>query len=263
MRLLIRLRCTEDGPYEMQYHYHLQGFIYKLLEGSKYHYVHDKDGYKFFCFSNVFPAYDLKAGDVRTLIISSPDNEFISYLHEVLNKPWNLDVKIGSMKFKIDDVDKLDIKLPSNSPFTLITGTPITIRIPRQKYKPYGVEPKGNYEYVYWRSDHPIDLFVSQIENNLTKKYTEYFGLDNENNAAVCNEGGTEIPRLFLFQKFKFKKQISTRVLMKGFDQVVIGTVWEFGFHVDTNRDMIQFALDAGLGERNSMGFGFMNLIIN
>ncbi len=258
MRLLVRLRCTEDGPYEMQYHYHLQGFIYRLLEGSKYHYVHDKEGYKFFCFSNVFPAYDLKAGDVRTLIISSPDSEFIEYLKGVLNKPWNVDVKVGSMKFKIDGVDKLDVRLPANSPFTLITGTPITIRIPREKYKTYGAEPKGSYEYVYWRSDQPIDLFVSQIENNLTKKYAEYFRLGNGNNVTERSE--REIPRLFLFQKFKFKKQISTRVLMKGFDQVVIGTVWEFEFNVDANRDMIQFALDAGLGERNSMGFGFMNL---
>ncbi|MEM3192943.1 MAG: CRISPR-associated endoribonuclease Cas6 [Candidatus Parvarchaeota archaeon] len=40
----------------------------------------------------------------------------------------------------------------------------------------------------------------------------------------------------------------------------MIGTVWEFGFEADVNRDMIQFALDVGLGERNSLGFGFMNL---
>ncbi len=64
-----------------------------------------------------------------------------------------------------------------------------------------------------------------------------------------------------LFHIFKFKKQISTRVFMKGFDQVVIGTLWEFSFDQHVNKDMIQFALDAGLGERNSLGFGFMNLL--
>lgn len=48
MRLLVRLRCAEGGPYEMQYHYHLQGFIYGLLKGSKYDHVHDREGYKFF-----------------------------------------------------------------------------------------------------------------------------------------------------------------------------------------------------------------------
>jgi CRISPR-associated endoribonuclease Cas6 len=48
---------------------------------------------------------------------------------------------------------------------------------------------------------------------------------------------------------------------MKGFDQVVIGTVWEFGFNAAVDKDIIQFALGSGLGERNSLGFGFMNLL--
>ena len=73
MRLLIKLLCAESSRYEMQYHYHLQGFIYNLLKGSKYDYMHDKEGYKFFCFSNIFPATEyLEKNDLRTLIISSP-----------------------------------------------------------------------------------------------------------------------------------------------------------------------------------------------
>lgn len=238
----------------MQYHYHLQGFIYRLLEGSKYHYIHDKEGYKFFCFSNVFPAKDLVKGDLRTLIISSPSGEFISYVHDALRK-CNAEVAIGSMKFAIEYVEKLDAKLPRGR-FTIITGTPIIIRIPREKYRAYGVEPKGQYDYVYWRSDHPLDLFVFQVESNLAKKYAEYFGLDG----AAGHKGHTEMPHLSLLQKFKFKKQVSTRVSMKGFDHVVIGTVWEFEFDVGANIDMIRFALDSGLGERNSLGFGFMNV---
>ena len=113
----------------MQYHYHLQGFIYSLLKGSKYHSSHDKEGYKFFCFSNMFPARNLKRNDLCTLIISSPNSEFISYLYEKL-EIWNREIKIGSMKFKIDYVDKLEPRIPSNSLFTLITGTPIIFKIP-------------------------------------------------------------------------------------------------------------------------------------
>lgn len=244
----------------MQYHYHLQGFVYSLLEGSRYHYVHDKEGFKFFCFSNIFPAYDLVKNDLRTLIISSPSSEFISYVNDILQK-WNAGVAIGNMKFKIEHTEKLDTKLPAG-PFTLITGTPIVIRIPREMYKAYGIEPKGQYDSVYWRSDHPIDLFVSQIESNLAKKYAEYFNLGNNGGKPAGRENEKWFP-LSLFQKFKFKKQVSTRVPMKGFDQVVIGTVWEFGFSADANKDMIQFALDTGLGERNSMGFGFINLKID
>jgi CRISPR-associated endoribonuclease Cas6 len=256
VRLLIRLRCTEDGPYEMQYHYHLQGFIYRLLEGSKYHYVHDKEGYKFFCFSNVFPAAALRTGDYRTLIVSSPDDEFISYLYGLLNKPWNVDVKVGSMKFKIDSIEKLSPRIPDGS-VDLITGTPIIIRIPKEKYQMYDIHPDKEYDYVFWRKDHSLELFVSQLRSNLLKKYEDYqqarnYGKNNEPN-------GQDIS---LFQRFKFKKQISTKVLMKGYEQTVIGTVWEFGFHPsgEMERKLVQFALDAGLGERNSLGFGFLNI---
>lgn len=255
MRLLIRLRCTEDGQYEMQYHYHLQGFIYKLLEGSKYHYVHDKDGYKFFCFSNIFPAYDLRVGESRTLIVSSPNGEFIEYLKSILSKPWNQQVTVGKMKFSVEHVDEMTIRLPDAAPYSLITGTPIVVRIPKEKYLMHGIAPRHNYEYLYWRSEYPLELFTSRIESNLINKYRQY-----------CNENGLTSPRDIhnsMFQKFKFKKQISTRVFMKDSEQIIIGTVWEFFFEGWEDKALVQFALDTGLGERNSLGFGFMNLARN
>jgi CRISPR-associated endoribonuclease Cas6 len=245
----------------MQYHYHLQGFIYSLLKHSIYESIHDKEGFKFFSFSNIFPAKNLQKGDIRTLIISSPDGEFISYLDKVLRQVWNTsEIKIGCMKFRIDYIDKLVQKVPNGLPVTLITGTPIIVRIPSEKYIKYGIEPKREYGYIYWRSGHPIDLFISQVQNNLLKKYTEYCALMNivEDEHLASSRQQTTFS---LFQKLKFKKQISTRVLMKDFSQVIIGTVWEFVFSPPFNSDLIQFALDAGLGERNSMGFGFVNLI--
>ena len=68
MRLLIRLLCSEN---------------------SKYHDLHDKEGYKLFCFSNIFPAYDLKQGDLHTLIISSPDS-FVKYLSTMASEAQRL-----------------------------------------------------------------------------------------------------------------------------------------------------------------------------
>jgi CRISPR/Cas system endoribonuclease Cas6 (RAMP superfamily) len=54
-------------------------------------------------------------------------------------------------------------------------------------------------------------------------------------------------------------KQVSTR-LRFGENQkaILVGTTWEFFFE---GNPIIQFALDAGLGELCSMGFGFMNLL--
>lgn len=265
MRLLLRLKCSESTSYEMEYHYHLQGFIYSLLKNSKYDYIHNKDGYKFFCFSNIFPAKSLELNDLRTLLISSPHSDFILYLYEELHKQWNRSITIAHMKFSIDSIDKFLVKIPNNTHITLITGTPIIVRIPRDKYRVYGIEQGNNYDYIYWRNDHPIYLFISQVGNNLLKKYIEYSKYSDDRysiEALDIQKSVRSIP-LSIFQKFKFKKQVSTRLYMKGFHQVVIGTVWEFGFGLNFDRNLIQFILDSGLGERNSLGFGFMNLLSN
>jgi CRISPR-associated endoribonuclease Cas6 len=234
----------------LQYHCHLQGFIYNLLKGSIYDQLHDSEGSKFFSFSNIFPFNDIRQNDIRNLIIASPDEQFIRYLYDILQVRRAREISIGNMKFKINFLQELYRRIPDSNSFNLITGTPIIIRIPREKYKQYGYE--SIYEnFTYWKNEHPIDVFITQLTNNLLKKYTQYH---------------TQIHDLFesyegikVFDTFKFKKQISTRVFMKGFEQAVIGTLWEFGFN-NTNKDLVQFALDAGLGERNSLGFGFMNL---
>ncbi len=245
MRVLVKLQSTKQQPYQMEYHYPLQGFIYSLLRSSKFEQVHDKEGYKFFCFSNIFPANDLKKGDTRHLLISSPDPDFIKHVYSKLHEKMRHreKVSVGSMEF---DIKKLEIlRISFKVPFTIITGTPIVVRVPREKYEKFDVKTKYPYEYLYWRQEHPLEMFVEQLEDNLRKKYAEFTGLD----------AGSEP----IIQRFMFKKQVSTRVLMKGQEQVVIGSVWEFWFGDSSRKELIEFGLDTGFGERNSMGFGFMN----
>ncbi len=242
-RLLIKMRSKQSSAYEMEYNYHIQGLIYRLLRGSIYD-GHDNQGYKFFCFSNIFPFNDLRKNDLRNLIVSSPNSEFISYLYQQLG--YDNDIDIGNMRFKVDYCDRLNVTIPShNQSFSLITGTPIITRIRKQKYE--GIEQLKSYEYVYWRMDHPIDLFITQLEDNLIKKYNDYFG--------------SNIERQPIFERCKFMKQVSTRLRMGANhckQATLIGTTWEFFF--EEANPLIQFALDAGLGELGSMGFGFMNL---
>jgi CRISPR-associated endoribonuclease Cas6 len=244
----------------MQYHYHLQGYIYNLLKGSKYDYVHDREGYKFFCFSNIFPASDLAKDDTRTLLISSPDSGLIDYLHGVLQKPWNQYAMIGKMKFKMESVEEFAVSPPENYLISVITGTPIIIRISRETMQKNGIEAKGKYPYIYWRNNYPVGIFINHLTNNLLNKYAEFSRSDESKGFTLLDEQLENKP---IFDQFVFKKQISTRVFLKGFEQVVIGTVWQFRFSPSTDRDLIHFAMDAGLGERNSLGFGFMNLLSN
>lgn len=115
------------------------------------------------------------------------------------------EIKIGTMKFKIDSLEKLSVKLPDTTPFSLITGTPIIVRIPREKYKE-GDFDQMKYDYVYWRTEHPIDIFISQLENNLSKKYAQYHQLTNR----IANFRSKDMPEIsHLFHSLKTTLELS------------------------------------------------------
>ncbi len=245
MRVLVRLESAKAQPYQMEYHYHLQGFIYGLLRDSIFDHVHDKEGYKFFCFSNIFPASVLKHGNIRHLLISSPDRDFVRHISSRLQekKRSGEKVSVGSMEFNVKKVETLQISL--KVPFTLITGTPIVVRVPREKYEKFDVKTRYPYEYLYWRQEHPLEMFVDQLEDNLRKKYVEFIGKDAGNEPII--------------QKLKFKKQVATKLYIRGSQQTVIGSLWEFSFTDSVQEHLIQFGYDVGFGERNPLGFGFLN----
>ena len=256
MRLIIKLRSMKNCIYDTQYYYHLQSFIYSIIKGSKFNYIHDQKNFKFFCFSNIFPVGDFKIDDARTLIISSPNNNFIDYLYDVFKDKiiTKDEIQINFMKFKIQNVKKLELN--ANNSSLLITNTPVIVRIPKVKYLKYNIIPSVDYDYIYWKSEYPIDLFLSQIEKNIIKKYQEYSKL----NLDYKREKNNIYESINFFQQFTFKKQISTRIKIREFEQIIIGTLWEFVFNPNLDKELINFILDVGLGERNSLGFGFVNL---
>lgn len=248
-RLLIKLQATHDSRYETEYHKDVQGLIYSLLRESAYD-SHDKQGYKFFTFSNIFPFSNIRKNDRRNLIISSPNNDFVSYVKEQLE--YFQDIRIGQMRFKVDRCNKLDIKLPRDDSFGLITGTPIITRIHQYRYEEVDASDLvGKYKSIYWRRNHPVDLFINQLEDNLVKKYNEY-----HHRVDDC-EPQEKSP---LFYNYKFLKQIATMISTGPNSQkaTVIGTNWLF--MLNGASELARFALDTGLGELNSLGFGFMNI---
>ena len=248
-RLLIKLCAKNDCRYETWYHKDLQGLIYSMLRGSDYD-NHNKQGYKFFTFSNIFPFSDIKKNDRRNLIVSSPNDNFVSYIKEQLE--YLQDIRIGQMRFKVDYCSKLAITLPGDGTISIITGTPIITRIHRYRYEEAG-EPElaAKYESIYWRSSHPVDLFITQLEDNLVKKYNEYHHRLEDSDPEE---------KIQVFYSFKFLKQVATKV-SAGIDMqkaTVIGTNWLF--LLNGSSELARFALDTGLGELNSLGFGFMNV---
>jgi CRISPR-associated endoribonuclease Cas6 len=243
MRLLVSLQTLENCAYDLKYHHKLQGFLYRLMEGTTYQGLHDHKGYKFFCFSNLFPPRDARTGETRRLIIASPNSNLIKVLEDRLAKVD--EAHIGDGAFRIIEMRELNPRVKEGC--VLATGTPIVVRIPKERYVEYGIVPEKPYTYVYWRKQHSFAAFVKQLEDNLKKKYKEYH-----------EDEPTSEP---VFEQFVFEKQVCNHIIIDGREVKVFGSNWEFAFNYlsKEQQKILQFGLDCGFGELNSMGFGFMN----
>ena len=231
------------------YHHKLQGFIYGLLRDSGFGTLHDKEGYKFFCFSNIFPIGDMEEGEISKLLVASPNEELIASLKVSLQdfSAGKRRINIGEMSFEVVNIKKLEIELKSRD-LRVITATPVIIRIPERNYDSYGIpEEERKPRYVYWRPKYSFEAFLKQLSENLIKKFNEFYG--------------TEIEDYDLFEQFMFRRATATKVVINGKEYVMVGSMWEFVWSImdETQRRVIEFGLDAGFGERGSLGFGFVN----
>lgn len=250
MRLLIRMKSTKDCAYEMKYHAKMQGFFYNLLRDAGIDSLHDKKGYKFFCFSNIYPIAAMNPGDSRNLLFSSPDERIIKGIHAELQKlkEKNLPINIGDLQFFIADMLLVRPNLSNSA--KIITATPITIRIPERNYDAYAISPEQRKKnYVYWRPSIDFSAFVKQLNENLFKKYNEYYG--------------TKIDEFPVFEQYRYKKPTANPIIEDGREYVVAGSIWEFSFSYvsQEQRKLLEFGIECGFGERNSLGFGFVNIV--
>jgi len=173
----------------------------------------------------------------------------IASLQDEVKRIIGEEIKIGDMTFRLQGLRMAETNVPGSfEEFMLGSGTPIIVRIPRHRLEEYAITPTRDYDYIYWRKEHTLTPFIKQLEENLLKKYDEYSGTETD---------GTPI-----FEKVRFMKQVAVPLRIGVTETTVIGTLWEFYLRAfdDRKREMLQFGLDAGFGEMNSLGFGFMNL---
>jgi CRISPR-associated endoribonuclease Cas6 len=233
------------------YHHKLQGSIYGLLRDSGFGMVHDKEGYKFFSFSNIFPIKDMEEGDILNLIIASPNKDLVASLEGVFQK-FAVDQKrmnVGEMSFEVKNCKKLEMRLTRGA-LRVLTATPVIIRIPERNYERYGIpEEERKPRYVYWRPKYSFEAFLKQLSENLIKKFNEFHGIKVEDYE--------------LFEQFIFRRPTATKVIIDGREYVLVGSMWEFiwSYMDEMQRRVIEFGLDVGFGERSSLGFGFVNKV--
>lgn len=243
MRCLVNLTAMQKQVYSPSYHVKLQGAMYDILSDAGYGFVHRERPFKFVTFSNVFPPEDMEAGDNRTWLLASPNEELITAVARTIADRHVLEV--GDRRYRIRGTSTFEITPDETG--GMETATPVIVRIPAGRCDQYGIKNEANYDDVYWRLDHPEDAFVQEVERNLAAKYRAYYD-------AVP-------PDRPYFTDLRPQKEVAIPLQYDETTVQTIGTTWEFDYQCRTRQmyRLIKLAYSAGVGELNTTGFGFVN----
>ena len=229
---MIKFESKEHVNYSDIDKYTIQGFIYSILkEDSSFSTLHDTLGFKFFNFSNIFPVSDFEKDSLKKIIISSPNKDLIKCLYNNLKSKNTFYLKNHKMELlKV-------VILKNKKCLKFISATPIVL-----------FEDNINNKYFSFKQNADFDFFFERLKDNAIKKYNAFYGEDFylESN---------------LFTNFEFAREVSIRIT-KGKNQfIIIGSLWknlEFELTKE-NKNFYKFIFENGLGEKNSLGFGFLN----
>ncbi|ASJ09413.1 CRISPR-associated endoribonuclease Cas6 [Thermococcus siculi] len=235
MRIKLSLQPT-DGEFNQPNKHAVQGFIYNMLRDTRYEERHDEPRFKFFTFSDFFR--DRKGR--LTFIISSPERGFINALYSKLKKREH--VYIGKHQLKLLEVTKFDVPLRNR----FQTGSPIVIY-------------KNSRENEYFKLHTHLDLrfFLERLKDNAERKYNAFYDDD------FILEGPL-FDRIIPKVRNNNKLDVYVKVVKNGRPFPVIGSNWELleKERIEPHeRRFYRFIMEAGLGEKNSLGFGFINPI--
>jgi len=234
----IRLTFLSEKPISISvaYNYDVQSMIYDLIR-KRYPELHDKGfiyekrHFKLFSFSRLFS----KKFEVHNKIInfqspihlffSSPITELVEVLvNSALQRPT---VQIGKNELVLTEVSTIYEKI-SDTSINVKTFSPITV---------YSTLSNGQTHY-YSPSEPNFAFF---IKSNLLKK-ANILNLKSENGFSI--------------EPINFDENNSIVTFYKNF--MVKG--WNGKFRLTGDKNLLDLALSAGLGAKNSQGFGLIVL---
>ena len=228
MRIKITLIPENRCVYSEIKPYFIHGLIWNLAKGTEFSKYHDLPKFKYFCFSEIFPPTDFKKDEEKYFLISSPDRIFIKFLYSKLKELEK--IKLGQYEFYIEVSKPFSLKFKRR----WISGSPIVLQVGRN---------------IYWsKKYHSLDLFLKRLKENAIKKYNSFY-----NESLGFKEE--------IFDSLILKKQVAVHLRKEQREARIIGTKWIFEkrHYPKELRKFYKFILDCGLGEKNSMGFGFVN----
>jgi CRISPR-associated endoribonuclease Cas6 len=240
LRLLLEARETMTIPWD--YRTTLTKAIYSTLviaDPDYGHWLHGKGFqqgkrvYRLFVYSDLIPTYKTLSwdglADVRWMIwqIGSPDQRFIQKFVEGLKRRGMLLELFGTI---VEVVDLVQIEPPRpGGGLVFHTISPIAVSIGN---------PNRSKHPVYLHPDQPE--FIEVLEKNLIAKWEAFH------------------QKSWKGEDFGVRVWNPKRKLVKVFDIKVLA--WHLHLQMWGSDELIHFAYDAGLGIKNSQGFGMIEV---
>ena len=231
MRLEIILKGKNNFKVPFNYNHILSAIIYnKIADLNFANELHSSKSFKFFTFSQIYIPKRRIVKDgiiakdgVISFYISSPNDFLIKSLVDGFLE--DLEISFQNQKLTIQKIEALKTpEFSSKSEFK--TLAPIIVRTKK--------EIDG--ELKIWDLA-PSDKFFKSLENNLIKKYIKF--------------------NIYSDMNFVKRKRIS----INKDNATTHHRAYMMDLILEGDLDLIEFAYDVGIGEKNSMGFGMVKLL--
>ncbi len=242
MRFRIVMTPERDGnslnpilPYN--YAYAIGSMFYQLLidHNNEYKALHDSSGFKFFTFSRLeIP----RRKPLRTglMILSNDVYLWFSSVNRGVAKSFaecilaNSRLEICNLTFRVVGISvPQEINLEDNR-VTFSTMSPIILRTVNTV----------NGSAKTWDLSPDDERFGMYLSRNLRRKYSQYYGKDITEDVKVV-----DISRVH-----------SKRITLDG----IYHRAHLMNITLEGPPELLEFAYDCGLGEKNSMGFGMVRI---
>jgi CRISPR-associated endoribonuclease Cas6 len=241
MRSKVSIKKISHNPLHYDYQYGLASMLYTKLATSNIELAdktHSKKGFKFYTFSNLILEDRIpeKSGlNFKTahFFLSSPDPEFIRSFAEglLLESEFFLGNNETRTDFIIEKIEILPV-IQFSSTCTFRTLSPIylkTLRNQDDRLVEFDLYPKDS-------------KFHENLHKNLVARYEEFYG-------SKIDKDFFEILNIPDFKPKRVKIENNHRRCSL------------MDICLSANPELLQFAYDAGLGEKNAMGFGCVDIL--
>lgn len=253
MRLMVDLHAQADAAYQTSYHHKLRGRLWRALRRTRFDEEHGSENPVGLSFSNIFPWGEITEGDKRTLLIASPREGLLATIADDLQS--DREFNVGEMAFDVGRLAPVEVDVGEPGTRGIIeTATGVVVRLYERHRDEYGIEGGHGDSPTYWQPEFTIEPFRDAITENLQQKHDRF--------APKYVPGPDEVD-MELFEGYELIKTYALpTTVTEDVELDLVVSKWRFDYRVrnDTHRKHLNLALDTGIGGRNGLGFGFINI---